>query len=230
MATARQIEANRRNARRSRGPQTAQGKARVAQNALAHGLLSRETLLPDEDPQVLQELAVALRTQWAPQGPQEELSLDMMLRAVWRLRRLGRVEAGIFAVVQSGILAHRAEKVAGTYEERALTELGAGPEPARIMDPEQHQHALAEAAQMRARRYEGAALMGLTFMHGSRGVDAFAKLSRYEASIERSYLRALHELQRLQLARGGGQVPAPVAVDVTISGTLGGPDDPSATA
>jgi hypothetical protein len=32
--------------------------------------------------------------------------------------------------------------------------------------------------------------------------EAFSKLARYEAAIERSFFRALHELQRLQLARG----------------------------
>jgi len=57
MTTARQLETNRANARRSTGPKTPRGKARVAQNAVTHGLLAHETLLPDEDPQGLQTLA-----------------------------------------------------------------------------------------------------------------------------------------------------------------------------
>jgi hypothetical protein len=39
------------------------------------------------------------------------------------------------------------------------------------------------------------------------------KLSRYEAALERSLMRTLHELQRLQAARMGGAV-APLALDV----------------
>jgi hypothetical protein len=42
-----------------------------------------------------------------------------------------------------------------------------------------------------------------------------AKVQRYEAGLERSLYRALHELQRLQAARGGQAVPPPTAVDVT---------------
>ena len=42
-------------------------------------------------------------------------------------------------------------------------------------------------------------------------------LSRYEAGLERSLFRALHELQRLQAARKGERVPLPVAVDVDLA-------------
>ena len=43
-------------------------------------------------------------------------------------------------------------------------------------------------------------------------------LSRYEATLERSFYKALHELQRLQAARDGQAVPVPTVVDVTVSG------------
>ena len=57
MATARQIEANRRNARRSTGPRTEAGKARSRLNALKHGKRAVAVLplpvLPHEDPRAL---------------------------------------------------------------------------------------------------------------------------------------------------------------------------------
>ena len=45
-----------------------------------------------------------------------------------------------------------------------------------------------------------------------------ARLCRYESHLERSLLRMLHELQRLQAARLDGRRPCPVAVDVTVTG------------
>jgi len=45
----RRTSANRRNAQRSTGPKTQEGKALVSRNTVKHGFLSRETLLPDED-------------------------------------------------------------------------------------------------------------------------------------------------------------------------------------
>src|SRR5262245_1213681 len=43
MATERQIAANRRNAKKSTGPQTEGGKKRTGRNALRHGLAARMT-------------------------------------------------------------------------------------------------------------------------------------------------------------------------------------------
>lgn len=40
---------------------------------------------------------------------------------------------------------------------------------------------------------------------------------RYETTIERSMYKALHELQRLQAARLGQKVPAPLAVDIDMT-------------
>jgi hypothetical protein len=44
------------------------------------------------------------------------------------------------------------------------------------------------------------------------------KVSRYEAALERSLLRTLHELQRLQAARQGG-TSAPMALDLDLAGS-----------
>jgi hypothetical protein len=66
------------------------------------------------------------------------------------------------------------------------------------------------------------ATLGQTFIRDASKANAFSKLSRYETTLERSLFKALHELQRLQAARGaGGNVSPPVAVDVDVSGVSG---------
>jgi hypothetical protein len=63
-----------------------------------------------------------------------------------------------------------------------------------------------------------AATLGRTFIRDANEANAFSKLSRYEATIERSLYKALHELQRLQAARrADGNAPPPVTIDVDVS-------------
>lgn len=97
MTSDRKAEANRRNALKSTGPKTPEGKAAVRLNALKHGLLSREVLLSGEDEDALRELAESLRAELQPIGELENVLVDRITSLLWRLRRLGRVEAGIFA-------------------------------------------------------------------------------------------------------------------------------------
>ena len=68
MASARQIEANRLNARASRGPKTDAGKAIAAKNALQHGLLSTEAILPGESASDFAEFAERLYAELQPIG------------------------------------------------------------------------------------------------------------------------------------------------------------------
>jgi hypothetical protein len=172
MTSEKKAEANRRNALKSTGPKTPEGKAAVRLNALRHGLRSEEILLPGEDEQALRELDEYLRAELQPVGELENLLIDRVVAAYWRLRRLGRVEAGIFIQESYG----------------------------NVGDSD-------------------ASKLGLSFIRDGNGANAFSKLSRYEAGIERGLYKALHELQRLQAARrADGDATPPVAIDVDVSG------------
>jgi hypothetical protein len=48
MSTEAQTRANRRNAQKSTGPRSRQGKAAVSQNAVKHGLLTRQNVITSE--------------------------------------------------------------------------------------------------------------------------------------------------------------------------------------
>ncbi len=49
MTSKKKAGANRQNALKSPGPKTPEGRASVRLNALTHGLLSQQTLLPNEE-------------------------------------------------------------------------------------------------------------------------------------------------------------------------------------
>src|ERR671910_431099 len=117
MTSEKKAEANRHNALKSTGPRTPEGKTAVRLNALKHGLLSRETLLPGEDEEALQELGERLSNELQPVGELENLLVDRIVSAYWRLSRLGRVEAGIFAWELYGELARRAQEEAKSLKE-----------------------------------------------------------------------------------------------------------------
>jgi hypothetical protein len=221
MTSDKQAKANRRNALKSTGPKTPEGKATVRHNALKHGLLSPDVLLPEEDDTALKELSQRLRDELQPQGELEGLLVDRIIAATWRLRRLGRVEAGIFAWELYGELLERAQGEAQTYERSSLEDFlenHYGPST-RITNKQKHRKALTKAQEIKAKQDAETATLGRTFIRDANKANAFSKLSRYETTIERSLYKALHELQRLQAARGaGGNVSPPMAIDVDVSG------------
>src|SRR5918995_3036891 len=96
MTSDSKAEANRQNALKSTGPKTPEGKASVRHNAVKHGLLAQEVLLQEEDEEALRELDERLRAELRPEGEMEDLLVEQIVAAQWRLRRTRRVEAGVF--------------------------------------------------------------------------------------------------------------------------------------
>ncbi|MBI1909873.1 MAG: hypothetical protein HYS22_06865 [Deltaproteobacteria bacterium] len=96
MATQTKIESNRRNAQKSTGPRTTEGKAVVAHNALKHGLCARSILLPHEKKNEWQVLSEDLFAEFQPVGALENLLVEGLISLAWRRRRLVQVESEIF--------------------------------------------------------------------------------------------------------------------------------------
>ena len=109
MATRTQIKANRDNAKKSTGPRTKQGKARVAKNALKHGLLARDTVLPGEDPADFDSQLAALEADIGPANSLEFELVRQIADSQWRMRRLTRLETGFLAAAVDDTRRH-AEK------------------------------------------------------------------------------------------------------------------------
>jgi hypothetical protein len=97
MATINQIRANRRNAQKSTGPKTPEGKERVRFNALIHGLRAESTVIPGEDRAKFDQLRERLSAAWMPQDDMEKLLVEQIAVNQWKLARLDQSEARIYA-------------------------------------------------------------------------------------------------------------------------------------
>ena len=99
--SARKIKANQENAKKSTGPKTAAGKARVRGNAVKHGFFSKWLLVKDVDGSESQdeydEFYAKLRHEYEPVGILEELCLETIVISSWRKRRVMRFERGLVA-------------------------------------------------------------------------------------------------------------------------------------
>lgn len=195
MTTPKQSEANPRNGHLSKGPKTPEGKARSAKNALKHGQLSRGVLVPGEDAEAIFELSTRLNEDLKPVGAFELVLVDRLIELRWRQQRARKLEAGILAWYQA---------------ELALTRW----ERRKLRDPVSD----STTDFFRSQKETDLATSGEVYINDARGTNAPEKLSRYETSIERSFFKTLHELERRQALRQGKEVPVPLAVDIDVSG------------
>lgn len=94
----KQLQANKENAQKG-GVKTLEGKAIVKYNALRHGLLAKEVVITvgegAETPEEFNALLADLGTQLQPQGTLEEMLVEKIAVAYWRLRRAYRYEVGL---------------------------------------------------------------------------------------------------------------------------------------
>lgn len=96
MATKKQIDANRRNARRSTGPKSAEGKALVAANATRTGLYATRHLTLASLGETAEDYdahVAATTAGLAPVGPLEQQIATTIASLAWRLRRIPQYEA-----------------------------------------------------------------------------------------------------------------------------------------
>jgi hypothetical protein len=92
MATPAQILANRQNAERSTGPVTAEGRARIAQNATKLGLFSVASFVRPEEQDIFNEFESGYLSELSPATSLEQTLAREIIQAAWRLRRCASLE------------------------------------------------------------------------------------------------------------------------------------------
>lgn len=96
MATDRQIEANRLNARKCTGPRTPEGKAMSSQNALKTGLDARSDVIRSEKRENYEALIAEYYTRFNPATPEERGLVDTLVTSEWLSRRYMTIDAAVW--------------------------------------------------------------------------------------------------------------------------------------
>ena len=98
-ASARQLAANRRNALKSTGPRTPEGKRRARVNAWRHGrraqTSARELLERGEDPRAYERWRQEMVAAFEPQDALEIHLVEELARLGWKRKRVERAQAAL---------------------------------------------------------------------------------------------------------------------------------------
>jgi hypothetical protein len=98
MISEKQMEANRRNAQRSTGPRTEEGKKVAALNARRHNLTGQVTAMTDADRIMHDAFSASIVENLAPEGAMETQLAQRIATDSWRLNRISAVEDNLFAL------------------------------------------------------------------------------------------------------------------------------------
>jgi hypothetical protein len=133
MSSLKQVEANRRNALKSTGPVTLEGKARSRFNALRHGLTAETVIAGLEDAEDYQAFETAVTADYEAETAIERELVLRLASILWRLRRTTGIESALFEQAIS-------DKAKSEKSARVLVELSGGPEgkQLKLVDTEQH--------------------------------------------------------------------------------------------
>ena len=99
MSSLKQIAANRRNALKSTGPITLQGKRRSRRNALRHGLTSETVIAVLEDAEDYHAFEAAVIADYDAETAVERELVLRLASVLWRLRRATGIESTLFESV-----------------------------------------------------------------------------------------------------------------------------------
>ena len=175
MATIKQINANKKNALLSKGPKTDLGKLNSSKNSLKHGLTAKQLVIGEnlkEFEQYRDQMIEALK----PVGILQEQLVFKIIDVGFRLRRIGKIEAGIY---NQEILHHEADDYKNKLAEKIV-----------FKDE--------ELVQSSDRSIN---LKGLAFARDCKYGSAILKLNTIEDKLMNKYYRQLDLLKMMQEER-----------------------------
>jgi hypothetical protein len=202
MTSIRQIEANRRNANRSTGPRTEEGKRQSRRNALRNGLTAETVIDGLEDSEDYRAFEAAVIADYdACTAVERELVLRLA-SLLWRLRRIISIETDLLRI-QSDIARERRAVVAGPRAEPEKDSSSSTRSPPFVFHPGQEEGLVGDDAAMSC-NVSPMSVRDLTccFLRLSN-VDngAFERLGRYNATLWKQTAQTLLLLQTVHRPR-----------------------------
>ncbi len=119
MTSFRQLEANRRNAIRSTGPRTEEGKRQTRRNAVRHGLCAETVIEIVEDIEDYRAFEAAVIADYDAQTAVERELVLRLASLLWRLRRATLIETDLLRI-QAEILRERRDQTQRQPELRVI--------------------------------------------------------------------------------------------------------------
>jgi hypothetical protein len=136
MTSFRQIEANRRNAHRSTGPRTEEGKRQSRRNALRHGLTAETVIDGLEDREDYRAFEAAVIADYDAQTAVERELVLRLASLLWRLRRIISIETDLLRI-QSDIARERRGEFRGPPAQPDGAVGSSTGSPPVVFDPQQ---------------------------------------------------------------------------------------------
>jgi len=178
MSTEAQILANRRNAQKSTGPSTSEGKSNVSQNAVKHDLLTRHDVISSESQTDFDLYREQMLAELDPVSPMESMLAERIVSLSWRLKRVCRIQNQAIDALNEDNTCSPLVKLTQSVFFKNADRSGAGP--------------ATSATHLALGR------MAIKDFSRARVLD---RLLMYERRIEHSLYKTILELQRLNLIR-----------------------------
>jgi hypothetical protein len=200
MTSFRQIEANRRNAEKSTGPRTENGKQRSRCNAIRHGLTAETVITALEDADDYQAFEAAVTADYDAQLAVERELVLRLASLLWRLRRATTIETGLFEI--------QADQLAGLKKQRQIADSSRqvvyalfGHASAQIED----HGGSTSASESTCDTFISSSLDAARSFLRLANLPNFAldRLSRYETALSRQLAQILFALDRAAASRLG---------------------------
>ncbi len=201
MTSFRQIEANRRNAGKSTGPITEEGKRRSRCNAVRHGLTAETVIGALEDAEDYKAFDAAIIADYDAQSAVERELVLRLASLLWRLRRATIMETGLFEIQADHLIGFRQARQVNTASRDAVYALFGRADPASF---DQRSHGITDGIEAITNpgpvepAIEPNTDLARCFLRLANLPNfALDRLSRYEATLWRQAGRILFALDAL---------------------------------